>query len=316
MLFRSGRLYLAGGDSEALLQKVCTRNVAEMPVGLSRYTHICREDGGILDDVIVSRFEDQYLVVCNAANREKITNWLKAQSVGMNVTLTDRTLETAMIALQGPQAIAQVEKLLKLDLSDLKRYHFHTRAFMTFKYAVFRSGYTGEDGCELIVDAAHATPLWEAIMERGTGMGATAIGLGARDTLRLESAMPLYGHELTEEINPVQAGLGFALNLQDRDFIGRDAIMQFQTDKDQLVRIGLQLDGKRVPREGQAILQSDEPVGEVTSGTFSPTFERPIAMGYVKPTAAAIGNSLDIDIRGRQHRAMVVPLPFYERGKS
>ena len=152
-------------------------------------------------------------------------------------------------------------------------------------------------------------------MDRATELGGGAVGLAARDTLRLEAGMPLYGHELNEEINPVQAGLDFAVNLRNREFVGRDAIMQFQKDDQQPVRVGLQLEGKRPAREGAVILQGESPVGAVTSGTFSPTFERPIAMGYVKPTASAPGTPLAVDIRGQHHAAQVVPLPFYQRGK-
>jgi aminomethyltransferase len=181
---------------------------------------------------------------------------------------------------------------------------------------VSRTGYTGEDGFEIICDAALAAEFWECVIEHAAVVGGMAAGLGARDTLRLEAAMPLYGHELSETINPIQAGLNFAVNLTGREFIGRDAIEKFSLDNTQPVRVGLQVDGKRVARQGCPVLQSSEIVGEATSGTFSPTFERPIAMAYVRPTAQAVGTRLAVDIRGTQHAAVVVPLPFYERGKK
>jgi aminomethyltransferase len=181
---------------------------------------------------------------------------------------------------------------------------------------VSRTGYTGEDGIEIICDAALITEIWESVIEHSTIVAGKASGLGARDTLRLEAAMPLYGHELSEAINPIQAGLNFAVNLTGREFIGREALERFAADKSQPVRVGLQLDGKRVARQGASVLHGDEIVGEVTSGTFSPTFDRPIAMAYVRPTASAVGTRLAVDIRGTQHAAVVVPLPFYERGKK
>jgi aminomethyltransferase len=184
-----------------------------------------------------------------------------------------------------------------------------------YRSFVSRTGYTGEDGCEIICDAADAAIIWSQLMERATLAGGGAVGLAARDTLRLEAGMPLYGHELGEEINPIQAGLDFAVNLRNREFAGRDAIVKFQKSEQPSVRVGLQLEGKRPAREGAAILQGDAIVGEVTSGTFSPTFERPIAMGYVKPTAAAPGTPIAVDIRGQHHAAQIVPLPFYQRGK-
>jgi aminomethyltransferase len=197
--------------------------------------------------------------------------------------------------------------------------HYYTCASGRFDghgILVSRTGYTGEDGVELICNAALSLELWDQIMNRAEAAGGIAAGLGARDTLRLEAAMPLYGHELSEVINPLQAGLNFAVNLGGREFIGSQALEKFAQDKSQPVRIGIQLDIKRVPREGCPVLHKDEIVGEVTSGTFSPTFQRPIAMAYVQPTAQAIGTKLFVDIRGTQYPAVVVSLPFYNRAKK
>jgi aminomethyltransferase len=178
---------------------------------------------------------------------------------------------------------------------------------------VSRTGYTGEDGIELICQEGAATEIWNYLIAEATMVGGMAAGLGARDTLRLEAAMPLYGHELSETINPIQAGLSFAVNLKGREFVGRDALVRFAADSSQMVRVGLSLDDRRVPRQGCAVLQEGDVVGEVTSGTFSPTFERPIAMAYVRPSAQVVGTQLAVDIRGTQHAAVVVSLPFYKR---
>jgi aminomethyltransferase len=223
-----------------------------------------------------------------------------------------------MIAVQGPAAISAVEPLLELDapISAMRYYTCASGRFDGHQILVSRTGYTGEDGVELICNAVLSLELWDRIMSRAEAAGGMAAGLGARDTLRLEAAMPLYGHELSEVINPLQAGLNFAVNLGGRKFIGSDALEKFAADKSQSVRIGIQLDSKRVPREGCPVLQGDTIVGEVTSGTFSPTLNRPIAMAYVEPAASAIGTTLNVDIRGTKYPATVVPLPFYNRPKK
>jgi glycine cleavage system T protein (aminomethyltransferase) len=202
---------------------------------------------------------------------------------------------------------------------DVRRMQYYTcgHAYLRDHHITLsRTGYTGEDGFEIICDAEASVDIWTQSIEKSREFGGVACGLGARDTLRLEAAMPLYGHELSESINPIEAGLDFAVSLGGREFVGSKALERAAADKSQSVRVGLQLDGKRVPRQGCPVLHSDEIVGKVTSGTFSPTFERPIAMAYVRPTAQAVGTRLGVDIRGTQHAAVVVPLPFYERGKK
>ncbi len=333
-----GRLHFHGPDVGRFLDSLLTRRVVDMHAGQIRYSLICNQQGGILDDVLVYRLETpgsqatphssstprspdpSFQMVVNASNRTKILDWLTRQKADYDVQFHDVTHATTMIAVQGPLAISLVDPLLDCDLPALRYYRGKRTRFAQWSCYVSRTGYTGEDGCELIVAATDGPPVWESILrhgaERATGKGGIAapIGLAARDTLRLEAAMPLYGHELTEQTNPIQAGLGFALNLQNRQFVGHEALMNFQAENHQPLRIGLQLDGKRVPREGYTILHAGQPVGEVTSGTYSPTFERPIAMGYVKQSAGAPGTTLQIDIRGKLHRAVVVPLPFYQRG--
>jgi aminomethyltransferase len=204
----------------------------------------------------------------------------------------------------------------RAKLSDSRYYSYNAYDFGEYEVLVSRTGYTGEDGIEIICDCEDAVGIWETIIEHASRVGGAAAGLAARDTLRLEAAMPLYGHELSESINPLQAGLSFAVNLGGRDFVGRESLERFAADKAQPVRVGLEIEGKRVPRQGCPVLHERDVVGEVTSGTFSPTFERPIAMAYVRPSAQAVGTRLAVDIRGTQHAAVVVPLPFYQRGKK
>jgi aminomethyltransferase len=214
-----------------------------------------------------------------------------------------------MIAVQGPQALSVAQPLVELDLSGLKYYQAAETRIAGHGGIASRTGYTGEDGCELIVGSAAAPAVWQALV----AAGGTAAGLGARDTLRLEAAMPLYGHELSEEINPYQAGLAFAVDLAERDFPGRDALARLKHDSQLPRRVGLELEGKRPAREGHAILDAGRRVGQVTSGTLSPTLGRPIAMGYVEPQSAALGHCLQIDVRGQLLNAQVVELPFYHR---
>jgi aminomethyltransferase len=320
-----GRLQLFGPEAAKFLDVLVTRRVTDMKPGQVRYALICDQEGGILDDVLVYRSAadplheenaPEFQVVVNASNRSKIIEWFGDRLPDYAVRFDDVTIKTAMMAVQGPRAIALVNPLVDCDLRAMRYYTSAEAHFGGVPISISRTGYTGEDGCEIICPVEKALVIWETLLEEGEPLGARAVGLGARDTLRLEAAMPLYGHELTEFINPLQAGLSFAVNFGDREFIGREALERLAGDRHQPVRVGLQLDGKRVPRQGCPVLHGSEIVGDVTSGTFSPTFQRPIAMAYVRPTAQAIGTRLAVDIRGTQHAAIVVPLPFYERGRK
>jgi aminomethyltransferase len=320
-----GRLRFFGPEAARFLDANVTRRITDMRPGQIRYGLVCNDRGGILDDVLVYRLaaeepadEDTptFQVVVNASNRVKIVDWFRRRLPDFATRLDDVTTTTAMIAVQGPRAMRLVAPLVEHDLSALRYYTGTDTRFDGVDCFISRTGYTGEDGCEIICPAECAAAVWEKLISAGASYGIQPVGLGARDTLRLEAAMPLYGHELTEQINPIQAGLGFAVSFGEREFVGRAALERFAKDASLPVRIGLQLDGKRVPRQSSAVLRAGEPIGEVTSGTFSPTFERPIAMAYVQPSAQVPGSHLDVDIRGTVHTAVVVPLPFYERGKS
>jgi aminomethyltransferase len=316
-----GRLIIDGPDAQRFLDSLLTRRIDDMNPGQVRYSLVCNEAGGVLDDVLVYQIQlpegglSGYGLVVNASNRAKILSWLNQRRGELDVNIDDKTSEYAMIAVQGPRAIELLDAVCDFELTSLRYYHGVVARVESFRTFVSRTGYTGEDGCEIICDSVDASIIWTRLYERARDFGGGPVGLAARDTLRLEAGMPLYGHELSEQINPVQAGLDFAVNLRNREFVGREAIVKAQRDEQLPVRVGLQLEGKRPAREGAVILQGDRPAGAVTSGTFSPTFERPIAMGFVKPSAAATGAPLAVDIRGQHHAAQVVPLPFYERGK-
>ncbi len=317
-----GRLRFDGDGSDQFLDRILTREVANLPVGTVRYGLICNEEGGVLDDVLVSHLETPsqrrfHLMVVNASNREKILKWLTPVLEDFpTVTMSDRTELTAMIAVQGSAAIETCKRLFSFDPARLKYY----RAVITDQFAkpviVSRTGYTGEDGLELIVRAEEATRIWENLLLIGRDAGFIAAGLGARDTLRLEAGMPLYGHELNENIDPLSAGLDFACNLKERSFIGQRALTKIAEAGPTTVRIGLRPEGKRPAREGCPVLDSaGQRIGEVTSGGPSPTLGYPISMAYVD-TRHANDNEFQIDIRGKLVVAKPVSLPFYKRPKS
>jgi aminomethyltransferase len=318
-----GRLRFFGPDAARFLDANVTRSVADMRPGQIRYGLVCNDRGGILDDVLVYRLAVEgpvdddtatFQVVVNASNREKIVDWFQRRLPDYATKLDDITTSTAMIAVQGPNAVRLIDPLVAGDLSTLRYYTGKDARFDGRNCFLSRTGYTGEDGCEIICPAEDATAIWDKLVAAGASYGLQAVGLGARDTLRLEAAMPLYGHELSESINPMQAGLGFAVTFGDREFVGKAALERFAKDPNLPVRVGLQLDGKRVPRQGAEVLRGDVVCGDVTSGTFSPTFERPIAMAYVQPSAQAASSRLAVDIRGTAYPCVVVPLPFYDRG--
>jgi len=318
-----GRVLFDGPDTATFLDSLMTRSVVDMKPQQIRYSLMCNESGGVLDDVLVYRpvlREDEaagYGLVINAGNRSKILDWMRQHREQGNhaVEINDKTTEYSMIAVQGPKAIELLDPFTSGELTSMRYYTGQLMSVAGVECFVSRTGYTGEDGCELICDADKIAHVWEKLLAAAEKIGGRAVGLAARDTLRLEAGMPLYGHELLESINPIEAKLSFAINLRDRDFVGKEAILNFQQDSHQRVRIGLQLEGRRVPREDCRLYHGGTEVGVVTSGTFSPTFDHPIAMGYVKPTCASLGTTLDIDIRGKLHPATIVPLPFYQRGK-
>ncbi len=317
------RLRFDGPRADQLLDHLLTRRVTDMEIGQVRYSLMCNEEGGILDDVLVSCMQspsekNYFLLVVNAGNHEKIVKWIQPHLKDFpDVEFNDVTDQTAMIAVQGPKAVEICTPLLPASALALDYYRSKVTEQMGKPCIVSRTGYTGEDGFELIVKSEDAPRVWENIMLAGRNLGVKAAGLGARDTLRLEAGMPLYGHELNEGITPYQAGLGFACNLQGRQFIGSEALERWKYDRRIPKRVGLKLEGKRAAREGSKVLdQNSQVIGEVTSGSFSPTLGVPIAMAYLQPDAAQVGSEVQIDIRGSQVPATLVSIPFYKRSTS
>ncbi len=310
-----GRFKFTGPDACALLDRLLSNDVSRLTSGEVRYSLVTDENGGILDDVLVYRFSSFYLLVVNASNRLKIAQWIAGHSAGFQVDVQDQTLETFMLAVQGPRALDLIHPHAKAELGDL-RYYTGCEAMVFGRPAVVsRTGYTGEDGFELIVAAADGPEIWHRLIADGREFGVEPCGLGARDTLRLEAGMPLYGHELTENVDPFTAGLSFAVKLDAKDFVGRAALEMIRADGPRRKRAGLVLSGKRIAREGAVVYSGEREVGKVTSGTFSPTLQKSIAMAYLALESAMPGAAVEIDVRGKREPATVVRLPFYQRAK-
>lgn len=308
-----GRLTFDGPDALAWLEHVTTNHVARLNENQIQYSLVANGGGGLIDDVLVYRSPLGYILVCNASNRANVLNQLERHREGRTAQLADRTTDTAMIAVQGPRALATLQPLFDGTLDSLAYYHLTMgRVLGEIDAVVSRTGYTGEDGFELIVGATHAVRVWDALLDSGKAEGIVPVGLGARDTLRFEAAMPLYGHEMNESTNPYAAGLGWAVKLDKGNFVGRDALKAFHDHPGQ-TRIGLELAGKRIARQGYEVYQDGQPVGPVTSGTYSPTLQKSLAMALVAPEYASLGNRLTIDVRGQSEPATVVKLPFYRR---
>jgi len=314
-----GRIRFRGASAPRFLDRMLTRRVTDLKPGGIRYSLVTNDQGGILDDVLIYRMlepADEYLLVVNASNRLKLLDWFGARTdAAEDLARSDETESTAMIAVQGPAAIGIVNTLIDAGPSvDSMKYYASSPARVAgVPVLLSRTGYTGEDGCELVAPAESVESLWATLLRGGEAAGAVPVGLGARDTLRLEGGMPLYGHELTESINPFEADLAFAVNLGGRAFPGSNVLESASERPTDRVRIGLTVDGKRVPREGFEVFDGDQRVGEVTSGTFSPTFERPIAMAFVRRSALSPSRALTVDIRGKRETARITRLPFYRR---
>ncbi|NBX37414.1 MAG: glycine cleavage system aminomethyltransferase GcvT [Planctomycetes bacterium] len=317
-----GRLRFSGRHARKFLDHVCTRQVLGMEVGQCRYGLVCNEQGGCLDDVIISCFDEaEYLMVCNASNRAKLLAHFAAVKGDMAFKLEDQTESTAMVALQGPKAM-EVIGTLSSEIPKLKRYRFVQKSLIVVKMIVSRTGYTGEDGVEVILGstmARMALGMFLKDAKEGSSI-IKPVGLGARDTLRMEAGMPLYGHEIDEQTDPLSAGLGFAVKLDKGDddaragrFIGQDALQRLAREGPKQKLVGLGLDGRRSARQGMEVRRAGSTIGRVTSGCLSPTLDRPIAMALVDAAHADAGHEVEVDLRGTTVAARVEPLPFYRK---
>ncbi|GAB2875835.1 glycine cleavage system aminomethyltransferase GcvT [Streptomyces deserti] len=323
-LSHMGEITVTGAQAAALLDYALVGNIGAVKVGRARYTMICREDGGILDDLIVYRLAEteapEYLVVANASNAQVVLDALVERSAGFDAEVRDDRDAYALIAVQGPESPGILKSLTDADLDGLKYYAGLPGTVAGVPALIARTGYTGEDGFELFVKPEHAVELWQALSKAGESAGLVPCGLSCRDTLRLEAGMPLYGHELSTGLTPFDAGLGRVVKFdKEGDFVGRAALeraAERAASQPPRVLVGLVAEGRRVPRAGYTVVAGGEVIGEVTSGAPSPTLGRPIAMAYVDPAHAAPGTpGVAVDIRGTHEPYEVVALPFYKRQK-
>ncbi|MEM0096227.1 MAG: glycine cleavage system aminomethyltransferase GcvT [Candidatus Bathyarchaeia archaeon] len=318
-----GRVIIMGDDAERFLNYVVTNDVSALTPNSALYTVMCKENGGIVDDCVVSRLvKNKFLLVPNATNREKDYNWLVQHAKGYNVKIEDISNRSAMLAVQGPNAEKTLQKICSEDLSKVERFKCVSAKLAGVDVFLSRTGYTGEDGFEVYVwDASlekpdNAIKVWNAILDAGKTFGIEPCGLGARDTLRLEAGLCLYGNDIDENTTPLEARLGFVVKFQKDNFIGKNALLKQKEEGIKRRRVGLQMMEQGIPRQGFKVYNDKgENIGQITSGTFSPLLKCGIAMAYVQTQQAQEGNIVNVDIRGKKVKAKIVPFPFYDQEK-
>ena len=314
-LSHMGELFVEGDDAGDALAAALVTDPRTLTVGRAHYSMICAPDGGIIDDLIVYRLgTERFLVVANGSNAVIVSDELAARLAGWKAVLDDRSLATSLVAIQGPRAGGILGPLTDVDLGSLKYYAIAEGQVAGIPALVARTGYTGEDGFELFVDWAKGPAAWQVLAEAGRAADVEPCGLGARDTLRLEAGMPLYGNELDRLTTPFDAGLGRVVKLEKPgDFVGRAAMERVAREGPSKRLVGLRITGRGIARHGYRVFAGERVTGVVTSGTQSPTLGYPIAMAYVAPGDGEPGTMLDVEIRDQRVAAEVVPLPFYKR---
>jgi aminomethyltransferase len=306
-----GEIEVRGKEAVAFLQHLLTNDVSTLAVNQVRYTVMCDEQGGIIDDLTVYRLrEDHFLLVVNASNIETDFQWMQEQAT-TEVEIINRSEEITLLAVQGKQAEKTLQPLTTVELPALRYYWASYGKIASADVLISRTGYTGEDGFELYFHHTHARVLWDAIMQAGKSYQIHPIGLGARDTLRLEMGYHLYGNDMTRDHTPLQAGLSWVVKFKKGDFIGRDALLKEKEAGIQRKLIGFVMHDRGIARSHYTIWAEGREVGVVTSGTFSPSLQKPIGLGYVQTAYTNPGTPLEIDIRGKKSAAEVVPTPFY-----
>lgn len=313
-----GEMILRGEGAAALVNHLITNDAGKLVDGQALYTCACNEAGTILDDLIVYRIaQDRWLIVCNASNRDKIAaHFAKAAAAAEGCEFEDASDRTAMIALQGPRAL-EIAALLGGDgpaLKELKSFHFRDATLAGISCTAARTGYTGEDGVEIFCPPDNAPALWRAILEKGAPLGIEPTGLGARDTLRLEARLSLYGNDIDETTNPLEAGLGWVVKLDKGDFLGREALLRIKSQGLARKLVGFEMVGRGIARHGYPLIDAHgQRVGVCTSGSPAPTLGKNIGLGYLPAHLTAVGTQFLVDCRGRTVEAVVVKTPFYKR---
>jgi glycine cleavage system T protein (aminomethyltransferase) len=309
-----GEVDVTGPQALALVQSITTNDAGRLEVGQAQYSVMCRDDGGAIDDCLVYRLADRFMVVVNAANHDVDVAWMQEQAAGFDAQVIDRSDETALIAVQGPRAQALLAPLADSDLDAIAYYHFMEGEVDGRRALISRTGYTGEDGFELYVAPEDAASIWRRLLQNGGGIEVMPAGLGARDSLRLEMGYILYGNDLDLEHTPLEAGLGWVVKLDKGEFHGRDALKQQKVEGLRRRLIGFRLGERGFPRPGYEIHHADDAVGHVTSGVLSPSLEVGVGLAYVPPEVSKVGTSVGVAIRGRTLPAEVVRPPFYTAG--
>lgn len=309
-----GRLEVSGPGALDFINRMTTNDASRLDVWQAQYSIMCLPDGGIVDDLVVYRLPDRYLLVVNGANNDKDTRWLQ-KHLPDGVRLENVTDRVAQLAVQGPKAETVLQRLTDYDLSTIGFYFAAQVELAGAKILLSRTGYTGEDGFELYIPNDHALSLWDAVFAAGAEFGIEPIGLGARDTLRMEMKMCLYGNDIDETTNPIEAGLGWVVALdKPKGFIGRDALAAVNEHKPARRLVCLEMQDNSIPRPKYPVLAAGQPVGHVTSGTMSPSLGKGIALAYVGRNHARTGTTLGVGIRGTVAPALVVKPPFYKNG--
>lgn len=305
-----GQFELRGPDANALLQRIQTWDITRMGVYDAHYSLLTYADGSIVDDIFLYRLPDRWLIVVNAANRAKDLAWIQAHTHGHDVSLIDVSDDLYMLALQGPKAEAILQPLADTDLAALPTRRGVEARLLGHPTLIGRTGYTGEDGFELYLPAAAAPAIWEALLNAGAPHGLLPCGLAARDSLRFEACMPLYGHEIDATINPLEARLGWAISW-DKEFIGRSALLKTKLEQPNRLLVAFRMLDRAVPREHYPIAVNNTVVGHVTTGMKSPTLDQFLGLGYVPRAFSALGAEIEIIIRDAPKRAKIVKRPFY-----
>jgi len=310
-----GEVEVWGRDALAFVQRVTTNDAAKLAEGRVQYSAMCYDDGGIVDDLLVYHMGDHYMLVINAANIAKDIAWLESHVFG-DVRLKNRTDDISLLAIQGPRSLDTLRKLTQADLSGVEYYHFIRHKLAGVDMVISRTGYTGELGFEIYFpsDVTTSEKVWHAVMEAGKEFAIAPIGLGARDTLRLEMGFCLYGHDIDKTTNPIEAGLGWITKVDKGEFLGRVPILKTKQEGPKRKLVGFALNEKAFPRQGYPIHADGRPVGAVTSGMFSPMLDKGIGMGYVETPLAKPGTAINICIRNSDVPATVVPVPFLPKG--
>jgi len=315
-----GRLLAEGKGAESFLNQLTTNDVSKLADGRGQYSLLCNPKGGIMDDLTIFRIGSiRYLVVYNAGNRDKNWNWLLKNRPRNDVTLSDVSDDVAMFAVQGPRSGKVLWNVSGVKLEEVEKYGTRDLKVAGVPCLLTRSGYTGEDGFEIYVwntsvkEPSNAVKVWEKMLSGGRELGICPVGLGARDVLRLEAGMCLYGNDIDENTSPVEAKLNWVVRLEKPDFVGKNVIVGLKEKGPNRVRVGFKMKERGIPRQAQDIFVDAEAVGKVSSGTFSPTLSVGIGMGYVPPSLAAVGETISVGIRDRRVQAEVVKLPFYQR---